>query len=140
MIQFIRTLRRESNTFSSFKKSNVTMDYTIKLATCLIEMPAMHDVRSRHFDMATVEASDFVLRMKWWIFNNFMHPSMTFTNRKTTKELSTTCRCNFMTLRVLMTLRENFCIGNEAQFNKKSSEFLKLSNARSSPITHHMQD
>jgi hypothetical protein len=35
-------------------------------------------------DMATVGASDFVLKINWRIFNNYLHPSITFTNRKTT--------------------------------------------------------
>jgi hypothetical protein len=53
-------------------------------------------------DMATVGEIDFVLMMKWRIFDNLFHPLINFIHRKTKRELQTTCKCNFMALRVLM--------------------------------------
>ena len=44
-------------------------------------MPAVHDGRGGLFAIergGDCRASDFVLKMKWRISNNFLHPSMTF--------------------------------------------------------------
>jgi hypothetical protein len=74
-------------------------------------------------DMATVGASDFGLMTKWRNFKNFLQLPITFIHRKTTKELWTTCTCNFMTFRVLM-MKKRHCQGGNmwtrfAQFFSK---------------------
>jgi hypothetical protein len=53
------------------------------------------------------------LMTKWRTFKNFLQLSITFIHRKTTKELWTTCTCNFMTLRVLMMKKRHWQVGNE---------------------------
>ena len=45
----------------------------------------MHDGKCRRF--ATVEESDYVLKMKWRILNKILHSSITFIDSKTTTEI-----------------------------------------------------